>query len=169
MDKSERGEKKKCFPFVYLEQEICPWIGKYTPLLNTTILMSEYWGHILLPQQTRVLRWPYLSAPFSRFFPPLAIHICHPCARLPGGSPCWTHGVGPEPKMGIYEPTSALTDNWLQARAKTVWCWLHVVGIRHWGEVGEAQTLSKRISILSSLAEQWKKAAPLPRGKCIYV
>lgn len=123
----------------------------------------------LLPQQTWVLRWPYRSAPFSRFFPLLAIHICHPCARLPGGPPCWTHGVGPEPKMGIYELTSALTDNWMQARAKTVWCWLHVVGIRHWGEVGEAQTLSKRISILSSLAEQCEEAAPLPRGKCIYV
>lgn len=143
MDKSVKGEKKKCFPFVYLEQEICPWLGKYTPLLNPTILMSEYWGHNYFNNKHGCSDGLIFLPRSPGFFPPLAIHICHPCARLPGGSLCWTHGVGPEPKMGIYEPTSALTDNWLQARAKTVWCWLHVVGIRHWEEVGEAQTLSK--------------------------
>lgn len=64
----------------------------------------------LLPQQTQVLRRGLISLPLFQVFPPPAIHICRPCARLPGGHPCWTQGVGPEPKMGIYQPTSALPE-----------------------------------------------------------
>lgn len=64
----------------------------------------------LLPQQTQVLGNGLISLPFLQVFPLLAIHICCPCARLPVGPPCWTHSVGPEPKMGIYEPTSALPE-----------------------------------------------------------
>lgn len=105
----EGKTKKNVLSFAYLEQEICPWMGKiYTTTKHNNPNVRELRTQ-LLPQQTQVLRWPYLSAP-SPGFPLLAIRICQPCARLPGGPPCWTQGVGIEPKMGIYEPTSVLTD-----------------------------------------------------------
>lgn len=62
----------------------------------------------LLPQQTQVA----LSLqPILRAFSPPA---CHPhlssVCTTAWGPPCSTHGLGLEPKMGIYEATSALPD-----------------------------------------------------------
>lgn len=71
--------------------------------------MSEDWGHSYFHHKLMCSNG-LISLPLLQVFTPLAIHICHQWARLPGGPPCWTHGVGPEPKMGIYEPTSALPD-----------------------------------------------------------
>lgn len=60
---------------------------KYTPALkhnnpNVTALRTQ-----LLPQHTQALS--LISLPlFQVFFPLVAIHICGPCARLPGGPRC---------------------------------------------------------------------------------
>ncbi len=83
---------------------------KYTLTLNTTILMSQHWGHNYFHNKHKSTITGLSRCPFSRFFPLVAIHICRPCARLPGGPPCWTQGVGLKPKMGIYQPTSALPE-----------------------------------------------------------
>lgn len=45
--------------------------------------------------------------PFSRF-PPVTVHICHPCARLPASVPCGTLSVGELPETGIWEASSSL-------------------------------------------------------------
>lgn len=81
---------------------------KYTTL-NTTILTSGHWGQNDFHNKHKCSVMG-LSLPFLQVFPLLALHICCLCARLPVDPPCWTHGVGPEPKLGIYEPTSALPE-----------------------------------------------------------
>lgn len=107
MDKSERESRKKWTPLIYQAQEICPWTGKiYTTTKHNnpdvTALRTHY---IHNKHNCSVLALSH--CPFSRFF---HIHICCPCARLTWSPPRWTQGVGPKPKMGIYEATSALSE-----------------------------------------------------------
>lgn len=46
--------------------------------------------------------------PFSSPPPPVTLHICHPCARLPASVPCPTPGAGVLPETGICEATSSM-------------------------------------------------------------
>lgn len=153
MDKSARESQEKMNSPHLSGAGNLPTDGKnIQPAPNTTILMSQRSGHI-----TSTTNWPALGLShchFSRFFPLVAVHICLPCARPPGSHACSTPGAGPEPKTRIYEATSALALRQTQEYAKAVWCWLHVVGIRRRGEVGEAQTARERVSVLAPTTEQ---------------
>lgn len=164
MDKSERESRKKIWtPLIYQEQEICPWMGKiYTTTKHNnpdvTALRTHY---IHNKHNCSVLALSH--CPFSRFFPCLpstfVVHV-HGCL----GALRAEHRVLARSLKWGFMRLPPLYLRQTRELAKTVWCWLHVVGIRHWGEVGEAQTLRERISVLSPLTEQWEEAASLPRG-----
>lgn len=75
---------------------------KYTSPLNTTFLMSEH--------SKRKCSDGLISLSFFQVFPsPCSPHLSSVFTTA-WGPPCLTHDFGPEPKMGIYEATSALPD-----------------------------------------------------------
>lgn len=101
MDKSERESQKKMNSPHLSGAGNLPMDGK------------NIWCHSIqdtLHPQTQLLGCGFISLPFFQTFPLVAIHICFPCARLPVSPTCWTQGVGPKPKMRIYEATSALSE-----------------------------------------------------------
>lgn len=158
---------KIIIPFLYQQQEIWLWMRKiYNTKHNNPNVRALRTK--LLPQQTQVLGNGLILLPFLQVFPLLAIHICCPCARLPVDPPCWTHGVGPDPKMGIYEPTSALPETGASVGQDCVV--LATCGGDQALRRGGGGTNTERKEIYSlSLTERWEEAATLPKGKCIYV
>lgn len=142
---------------------------KYTPPLNTTILMSQHWGHNYFHNKHKCLvtalsRCPLFQVVLSCLPSTFVVHVqgCLGAIHVEHRVLAWSLKWG-------YMSLPPLFLRQTRALAKTVWCWLHVVGIRYCGEVGEAQTLREKISILSPLTQWWEEAASLPRGKCIYV
>lgn len=137
---------------------------KYTTPLITTTLMSQHGAHITSTTNSCLVE----AAPFSRFFPrspsTFVVHV-HGCLRALSAE---LGELARSLKWGSVR-LPPLYRRQTGGLAKTVCCWLHVVGIRQRGEVGEAQTRRERISVLAPYTLRREEAASLPRGWCIYV
>lgn len=120
--------------------------------------MSKHWGHNYFHKKHKCSVRALSCCPFSRSSP-------HPPPHLPSTFLVHVHGcLG---ALHVEHRVLAQSLKWgsmslpplflrqTRALAKTMWCWLHVAGIRHWGEVGEAQTLRHwEKGYLFSLLEQ---------------